>query len=161
MIKILTVALASCAMIVVSGAAVSAHGHHGGGGNDGGLWRGGSKGFSARHTDEDYRHEGRHHHGTGPGGLGTVHGLGSSHNPVVYHPPVTPVPKPVVGAGPARPAPPYSGRPARNHWRCSSVGRHRCIPQRGFGEGGLSSFETPAHYSGALPEGGHVSDHRH
>lgn len=50
-------------------------------------------GFALAHdgghdVDSSYwRHHHHHHHyGSGPGGLGTVHGPGSSHNPIIYHP---------------------------------------------------------------------------
>ncbi len=97
-------------MLAINGGAALAHGHgHNGGGdqhhgfnnhNDhGGDW-GGNHGWH-------HKHHHHHHHksaNNGPGGLGPVHGPGSSHNPIVTHPPK--VPKPVVTVGPAKPPPP-------------------------------------------------------
>lgn len=36
-----------------------------------------------RNIDGNYWRHHHHHHGTGPGGLGKVHGPGSSHNPII------------------------------------------------------------------------------
>jgi hypothetical protein len=62
----------------------------------------GSNAFGGRNIDGAYWSHHHHHPGNGPGGLGAVHGPGSSHNPIVYHPPVRPVRPPVAGVGPAK-----------------------------------------------------------
>ena len=101
----------SCALLLVVSSAALAHGghnsHNSGGNHDnhrlmhnssnhGGDW-GGNHGWHHNH------HHHRHHKSasTGPGGLGPVHGQGSSHHPIVAHPPK--VPKPVVTVGPVKP----------------------------------------------------------
>ena len=56
--------------------------------------------YTGHNIDGTYWHH--HHTGSGPGGLGTVHGPGSSHNPIIYHPPVRPVRLPIAGVGPAK-----------------------------------------------------------
>ena len=57
--------------------------------------------YSGHNIDGAYWHH-YHHRNNGPGGLGTVHGPGSSHNPIVYHPPVRTVRAPIAGVGPAK-----------------------------------------------------------
>ncbi len=109
------------ALIALGSGAAFAHGggHNGGGHNgNGGQSRmhngsGSHNGKGGRHASshwdshQGWHHKHRHHHkksaGFGPGGLGPVHGPGSSHNPIVTKPPK--VPKPVVAVGPAKPPP--------------------------------------------------------
>lgn len=65
---------------------------------------GAGHGVGGENIDSNYwRHHHHHRTGSGPGGLGRVHGPGSSHNPIVYHPPMQPIPKPIIGVGPAKP----------------------------------------------------------
>jgi hypothetical protein len=126
--------IAGCSLallVAAGGSAAFAHGGGGGGGHsggdhnggdhvsnggdhvgDGGHGRcidcGGGNDVGGRNIDGNYwRHHHHHHIGGGPGGLGPVHGPGSSHNPIVYHPPVKPIRPPVAVAGPAKlPKPP-------------------------------------------------------
>ena len=115
----------SFALLLAAGGAAFAHGGHNGGGHGGGdqhhsshhdNWnRSGHNGQHASNHggdwggDHGWHHKHHHHHhhksaSNGPGGLGPVHGPGSSHNPIVAHPPK--VPKPVVTVGPVKPPPP-------------------------------------------------------
>lgn len=99
-----------------SSAAAFAHGgsfHHDGG-NHGDMGRRGSNAFGGRNIDGAYWGHHHHHPGNGPGGLGAVHGPGSSHNPIVYHPPVRLVRPPIAGVGPAK----LSPTPARRRTFC-------------------------------------------
>ncbi len=128
----------------------AASAHHGGGhsgGHNGGDHMNGGHGD---HMNGGHNHKGRqhasnhggdwsshrrrhhhhhHHHHKKSAGFGPVHGPGSSHNPIVTHPPK--VPKPVVAVGPAKPPgepivrdhrnPPSSGgrrRPSRFNPHC-------------------------------------------
>lgn len=128
----------SLALLFAAGSVAFAHGggsHNGGdhfsNGGHGRCIDCGGKQIGGRTIDSGYWHHHRHHHhhhhtGTGPGGLGTVHGPGSSHNPIVYHPghgPVVrdhrrPVPAPVVRDHRTPP-------PVRDHRKPSVVRDHR------------------------------------
>jgi hypothetical protein len=71
------VVFAAGALLLVPYSNALAHDHHGDGWED---------------SDSHYHHHHHHHDDDkGPGGLGPVHGSGSSHNPVVGHPAPTPV----------------------------------------------------------------------
>jgi hypothetical protein len=102
----------SLALLVATGGGVAFA--HGGGGHNGSdhANNGGdhiSRGShgpcvdcdGGKNIDSNYWRHHHHHHNTasGPGGLGPVHGSGSSHNPIIYHPPVKP---PITGVGPAK-----------------------------------------------------------
>ena len=69
-------------MTAATGGPVLAHNHH----DD----------HNSGASEHHYHH---HHHHHPP-----LHGSGSSHHPIVYHPPVKPIPKPVVGVGPVKQA---------------------------------------------------------
>jgi hypothetical protein len=104
---------AACAVAVfVTGGSAAATAHGGGSHHDGGshgdMARLGSNALGGRSIEGVYWDHHHHHPGNGPGGLGTVHGPGSSHNPIVYRPPVRPVRPPVASVGPAKL--PKSGR---------------------------------------------------
>lgn len=94
--------------LFVSGGSVAALAHGGGshhsGGNHDEIGRRASDVFGGRNVDGGYWRHHHHHPGNGPGGLGTVHGPGSSHNPIAYHPPFRPVRPPGAGVGPAKPS---------------------------------------------------------
>lgn len=66
---------AASALMLAPSSSAFAHDHHGDGWND----------------SDSHHHHHHHDHDKGPGGLGPVHGSGSSHNPVVSHPSPTPV----------------------------------------------------------------------
>jgi hypothetical protein len=117
------VAGCSKAVLFVAGGTAFAHGsggHNGGNNGNGGQYRTSSWGphhkgnnynsMGSHHSinwsdNDNHRHHHHHHHKitrTRP----PVHGAGSSHNPIVYHPPV----KTIVGVrkpvfGPAKPKP--------------------------------------------------------
>lgn len=110
--------IAGCSLALLVGAGCGtalAHGegHNGGGDQPSNLGHGrciecgGGSAAGTHYTGHnvdggDWRHRHHHHPATGPGGLGKVHGPGSSHNPVIYHPPVKPIRPPTVHAGPAK-----------------------------------------------------------
>lgn len=113
---------AGCSLALLVGAGGGAALAHGGSGHNGGdHFSNGGEHFSSgehghcidcggRNIDSNYwRHHHHHHAGSGPGDLGTVHGPGSSHNPIVYHPPKKPIRPPGAVVGPAKPDP--SGAP--------------------------------------------------
>lgn len=96
----------ACAVaLFVGGGSVAAFahgGHHHDGGNHDDIGRRASDGLGGRDVDGGYWRHHHHHRGNGPGGLGTVHGPGSSHNPIVYHPPFRPARPPIAAVGPAK-----------------------------------------------------------
>jgi hypothetical protein len=101
--------VAACSVaLLVTGGSMAALAHGGGGGGahhergNHNMAPNGSNAFGGRNIDGAYWSHHHHHPGNGPGGLGAVHGPGSSHNPIVYHPPVRPVRPPVAGVGPAK-----------------------------------------------------------
>jgi len=73
--------------------------------------------------DDHYHHHRHHNHPNRP----PLHGPRSSYNPVVYHPPVKPIPKPVAGAGPVKQA------------GTTIVRDHRTAPPRRYGPGRVSA----------------------
>lgn len=90
--------IAGCSLVLVTAAGSGlayAHASHEDHHNDTGEQHA-STGHGWNDHDDHYHH---HHHHKPP-----VHGPGSSHNPVVYHPPVKPIPKPVAGTGPVKQA---------------------------------------------------------
>jgi hypothetical protein len=72
--------VAGCSLALLIGAGCGTALAHGGGGHSGGKNH-----YTGHNIDGAYWHH-HHHRSNGPGGLGTVHGPGSSHNPIVYHP---------------------------------------------------------------------------
>jgi hypothetical protein len=86
--------IAGCSLALMTGAAF-AHDHHDG--HSALVEQHASAGHGWNERGDDHYHH--HHHHKPP-----LHGPGSSHNPVVYHPPVRPIPKPVVSAGPVKQA---------------------------------------------------------
>ena len=139
--------IAGCSLallIAAGGGAAFAHGggggHSGGGHNDGdhvsnggdhlgngghgrcidcgGNWSGGGNDAGGGNIDGNYWRHHHHHIGGGPGGLGTVHGPGSSHNPIIA---------PVTMVRDHRTPPPH---PGCNHYniRGRVVRDHRTPP---------------------------------
>lgn len=144
------VACSAALFVAAGGAGALAHGGNQHNNNSGGGNSGGKAGISkpvrsgcvdcrkkigGRNVDTNWwlKH---HHHKTGPGGLGKVHGPGSSHNPIVYHPPKRIYPSPIVHVGPPKMVPVPCG------W-----GVHRC-------------HHPPPSSKGGLPVGAVVHDHR-
>ncbi len=108
----------SLALLIAAGGAAFAHGgdhggNHGGNGgdhfsnshdhfSDGGHGRCIDCGRRSHGGDWDDDHHHHHHHPVMTGNP-PLHGPASSHNPIVYHPPVKPISAPIVGVGPAKP----------------------------------------------------------
>ena len=92
--------IAGCSLALLVSAGCGTALAHGGGGHSGGgnhfskgvhagNFSGGLAGgmhYNGHNIDGAHWHHHHHHRGNGPGGLGKVHGPGSSHNPIVYHP---------------------------------------------------------------------------
>lgn len=146
MTKVITIALASCAVIVVSAGAAYARGHHGGGGNAYGM------GAMSHHDSQIFHGYSRPDHKSP---------IVPTHRSPILNGNIPHVPvhgSPALG-GARRPV-----SIVRNHQDCSKMVRplgcslsHRGRPD----EGGLSYGEKPAHFTGYLPQGGRVRDHRH
>jgi hypothetical protein len=126
-------------LLAVSGPA-SAHGGH----NDHGSHNGHSDHDNRRSKKEAHEHHHHHHHHHKKTGIGPVHGPGSSHNPIVAHPPKIPKPVTVVanpkpGKSPTQKYPPGTViHDHRNGRNCTTIiggrgpdgrlirGRHWC-----------------------------------
>lgn len=102
----------------------------------------------------------QHQGGHGPGGLGPVHGPGSSHNPIVFHP--RRIRPPIVKPGPAK-APPFyicpgcadPNRPPGTPITEDSGGKH-CTFLNGYNGGCDPNIpDTGVHGSGGLGHGRH------
>jgi hypothetical protein len=131
--------IAGCSLALMSAASSSvvfAHGGHHDEHQNVGSERHGNAGHGWSDRGEHHRHQ--HHHPKRP-----LHGPGSSHDPVVYHPPVKPISKPVAGAGPAKPA------------GTTVVRDHRTPPPRPHGPGRVNPHCNKGDITGCT-----VRDHR-
>jgi len=140
-IRIALCLLAGCSLALMStaGGPVLAHGHHDDYSRSNEQHASTGHGWNDRGDDHYHRHRHHHHHNQPP-----LHGLESSHNPVVYNPPVKPIPKPVAGAGPVKQA------------GTTIVRDHRTPPPRGRYGGG----RVNAHCNKGDITGCEVRDHR-